>query len=305
MIKRLFLLDGILGTPLHASGTRVELDAISGAYILQELSFVDWAYALVNQSELVRIHVDDLGLRLDRGVDSTIAHSYPAGVSIKYAITQSELQDASAIFGVVLRPDSHGVADISGAAPNWSVGYAPITFNTVGGVDVSIRYNDIIVYDRIGAFGCCGESVTGAPDIDGPIFYLTSTLYPLLATESMAGYNERSKSDAANRIPPFSWQIWTAPYGYMQANAQPLGGDLWGGAESYTISSEGLAHFGAVPLDGDLYGGAVQYNAYVPEYLSVSGYPLEGQLYGNAVNYNNYVDAYLSVGLISISGELV
>jgi len=307
VIKRLYLANGTLTTPLASTSEDIAVDSTLGAYLAAQLDVGDWTYLSLmwqDKVEIIRLHMEFSGLEVDRGINGQ-RHSYPAGSVVKYQLTQQEIQDATNSAPLNLYASGYGAATVDNTGSTWTVGYPTLTTQTVGGIETYYTdLGELVITDKIGAFGCCGEGLDGAPGIDGPFFYFTSMLYPLNITDS--GIDGMPQGRAKDGHPfnwPFDFQLlnkwFTQVDMRIAATLTAKDFNLYGGAHSYAFLDKAYATI--VVEDSLLYGANHTYAA--TENLYSDAYPLSALLYGGAVTYSTDIDQLY--GTISVSNMTV
>ena len=308
MIRRLFLVNGTLLAPIATTTDDIAVDADTAAKLLAGLPNVgDYCYLTIgieSEIEVVKILRDYEGFDATRGQAGTVARTFPSGTPIHYALTSAEIQDAVKTAKPIIFGDGYGIVDVVNTSGTLTVSILNPVINCVGGIEAVLEDdNTIVITDSIGAFGCCGSSVTGAPGIDGPFFYLTTSPYAYRAVEGLTGQPEFDGKGNGPLMPlNFGWLL-TQPSWVegITSDASVLSGNLYGSATSFSSSVEWLSSSVSL-LDSNMYGGAKTYSSPV-EGLSTDGYPLIGQLFGSNVTYNNMLD-WLSSSVTVLNGTL-
>lgn len=307
MVKRLFLVNGTLLAPIATTTDDIAVDADTGAKLLAGLPKVgDYCYLTIGQGyelEVVKITRDYTGFDVARGQAGTIARTFPSGTPIYYALSNAEIQDAVAKNTLVLFGSGYGIVDVTVSNGMYTVTMPNPNITCVGGIEATLKdSSEILLTDRVGAFGCCDGSVTGAPGIDGPFFYLTTSPYAYRAVEWLTGQPTFDGKGNGPLAPMnFGWLlVQPSLVEAIVASASVLDGELFGGAKTLTASVEWLTSSVSM-LDGNLYGGAKTYSFI--DALSTDSYPLIGQLFGGSVTYNNMLD-WLSSSVTVLDGSL-
>lgn len=309
MIKRLYLANGTITAPLDKSDSDIAVDTNIAAQ-LGALNIGDHCYLTLTEKgklEVIKIRRDYSGYQVDRAQDNTKAQSFSTAAKLTYRLTVAEIKDATPSTPFNVYADGTGAAEVIGGYGTWQLIYTPPQGITFGGVDSRTDGNDLVLFDRVGMFGCCDGDLTGAPGIDGPFFYLTSQLYPQEVIEIMTP-NPKDKS--GNSIPPIrsdlagSWWLLTQPsivggyYATMMAVGECL---LYGGAKTYSLAEAYVSSSMDIPAEWLLYGGQKEFSVAEKTYFSPDCYPLEMLLFGGEVTYDryldsNYIDATITVG---------
>lgn len=305
MIKRLYLANGELLQPLQPSSDDVAVDA-SIAGMLATLGLSDHCYlTLINgcKLEVIKISRDNFGFHVDRGIDGTARQGFPVGTQIVYRLTKSEILDGINFNDYRIYADGSGYAYVNGGNGSWIIGAPPIHADTVGGITAYTEDNELVIQDNVGMFGCCDSSLTGAPGIDGPIFYLTSMLY---GQEAIEVFTPNPKDKNGNSIPPINfnlpWYLLTQPSGverYFDTDLQPgkyADWNIFGGQKAFTAapekyirSSMGVGVYG----DWNEFGGQQAFTSAAEKYIRTDCYPLQMITFGNGIEYKNGLDKYV------------
>lgn len=299
MIKRLYLADGGLTAPLGKFADDIAVDNSIAAQ-LTALNTGDYCYLTLIEEEkleVIRIYRDYSGLGVDRAQSGTVRQSFSLAAKIQYRLTLSEIQDSVPISPANIYSAGTGVVSIEGSDGRWVVFLSPPQAQTLGGIDSRTEENELVLFDRSGMFGCCDSSLTGAPDIDGPYFYLTSQLYPHEVTEIMT---PNPKDRSGNSIPPINidgtWWLLTQPSmveQYVTNSAAPFEWEKYGNAKAFSAVEQYIAT-GVDVGDWDKYGGEKEFTAPPAAYVIPLCYPLEMFLFGGAVTYDRALDAYIN-----------
>lgn len=291
MIKRLYLANGQLAQPLAGTSDDIALDTATITYILSVLNVGDWAYLTItwmDKLEVVRVHLDYSGLNVDRGI-GTRQHGFPMGASVRYKLTQSEIEDKVSAPTLNIVASGYGVMSAVEFNGQWILGYTPLQIQAVGGIQT--YYTDdgnLVIVDAVGAFGCCGGAGgAGAPAIPGPYFYLTSQLYPFNVVESGINTAPQGRGrDGKPFGPPFNFMLlneFFTVHDSLKSMVSTYDMSMIGGSHSYT-DLEALKT--SVSLhDAIMFGGTEAYTQ--TEALQGSAYPLSALLYGGAVTYSD------------------
>lgn len=306
MIKRLYLIDGNLLAPVSATTDDIAVDADTGAKLLAGLSLGDYCYlTLVDGSnlEVVKVTRDYTGFDVARGQAGTQKKTFPIGTRVLYALTSAEIQDACIFSPATLYRDGYGVAEVENVGGAWHISIATLKFTTPGGIAAQVtNENEVALTDNIGAFGCCDGSVTGAPNIGGPYFYLTTSPYAHRVVENITGQPDVDGIGSPISPVGFGWLLTQPSTGEtITSDISVLDGVLFGGSIGVTSVTEGITSDGTV-LAGALFGGSTTYTT-ESDGLHCDGWVLIGQLFGNAVEYDRGLDILTSDAYI-LSGTL-
>lgn len=300
VIKRLYLANGHLATPLDAYADDIAVDtSVAGA--LQGLEIGDHCYLTLvedDKLEVVQIRKDYSGFSIRRAQDGTIRQSFSLRANILYKLTAAEIVDAVVSSPYNIYASGYGFAEVTHLAGVWNISIPAIQAVTLGGVDSRTEGNTLVLSDKVGMFGCCDGGVTGAPSILGPFFYLTSKLYPYEAVEVVSN-NPKDKN--GNVIPPIDfdlpWWLLTQPSvvepNYIRPDAAPFEWELFGGAKVFTVVEPQYVSQNMGVMDWEMFGGAEQFTSVEPTYIAMDGYILEMLMFGSAVVYDRAVDAYV------------
>lgn len=303
MIKRLYLADGYLLTPLDKYSDDIAVDSTLATLLTTGLNIGDTCYLTIESEylEVLRITRYYYGLEVERAQDGTSRQNFAANTKVLYKLTRAEISEAASYHGIELFPDSTGSTEISGG----NINIPEIKIQTVGGIKSIVEKNKILIIDNNGMFGCCGSSVTGAPNIDGPYFYLTTTLYPY---EYFDWATPTPTDSAGNPIPPVPidgewWQLDqpTIVGDYAYPRMQVLSLDTFGGAQTTSTFEYAATDMSLLSLD--TFGGAQTYTN-AKDGMSMDSYPLDFLLFGNSVEYN-YAYDYASTNTSLLSLELI
>lgn len=300
MIKRLYLANGQLLEPLDIASEDIAVDANTAALLTANINIGDYCYlTLVSQDklEVVKISRDNSGLHVDRAQDGTVRQGFPLGTRIIYKLTSAEIRAAVVISTFTMYADGTGKATVSHTNNKWAVGLPEIEAITLGGITTYTEDNSLVIQDKSEMFGCCDGSLTGAPRIPGPIFYLTSMIYGM---ESFDRITPSPKDNNGNNIPPLDishspWNILQQPLGSERYFQRLMGVNDWnmfgraGGFSAFeryvspTIKVNDWVASGSV-------GGFSGHDGYFQPIM----YPLIMTLYGSAVAYNNGLEKYIN-----------
>jgi hypothetical protein len=276
------------------------------------LGIGDWAYLAIswrNQLEIVKVFVDYSGLQVDRAQDGTEAGAFPAGATIRYQLTQVEIQDAITaleIPAMYLYASGYGVMTATEINGVWTVGYPPIDPTTAGGI--LAYYEDVDgvlnLTDYFPAAGCCTAAGNGAPLIGGPYFYFTSQPYALEATDAMQpgpnpkypnensfGFGNIWLLDQPNVIDPI---MVATKAGVNFVN-------VFGSQGSFSATDEYVMPAGVVINYVNTFGTQGSFSVHDTSYMANNCYILQANLFGSQVDYSNGVDKYIATS-ISITG---
>jgi hypothetical protein len=302
VIKRLYLANGILLAPLSKASEDVAVDG-DIADLLDTLGLGDHCYlTLVNECvlEVIKIRKDYSGFRVDRGQDGTCTQGFPTGTRIVYRLTGVEIQDATTAANYNIYASGYGFANVSGGNGNWTIGADAIHADTVGGIEARTEGNELVIFDKIGMFGCCDGGVTGAPFIPGPFFYLTSMLYPQEVIELVT---PNPKDRLGNPIPPIyfnsDWWLLVQPSildKYVSHGVGLLDWENYGSETSFTAPTEKyISQDIGVGVFDDWYkfGGEADFTAPPEKYIARGAYPLEMLMFGGQVDYPRALDKYV------------
>lgn len=303
MIKRLYLANGTLVAPLSKASEDVEVDTSIATLLNTILGLGDHCYlALINSDvlEIIKIRKDYSGFRVDRGQDGTYKQGFPVGTRIVYRLTGAEIRDAATVAKYSIYASGYGFADVTGGNGTWNINVDAIHAYTVGGIETRTEGNGLVIFDRVGMFGCCDGGVTGAPFIPGQFFYLTSMLYPQEAVEVVT---PQPKDKLGNPIPPIRfdipWWLLTQPSmleRYVSNGISTLDwlnygseGSFNAPIEQYIVTGTGVGYAG----DWLLFGGQQEFTAPVEKYITTDSYPLQMLLFGGEVTYDRALDLYV------------
>lgn len=308
MIRRLFLVNGTLLAPIATTTDDIAVDADTAAKLLAGLPNVgDYCYLTIgieSEIEVVKILRDYEGFDATRGQAGTVARTFPSGTPIYYALTSAEIQDAVKTAKPIIFGDGYGIVDAVNTSGTLTVSILNPVVDCVGGIEATLEdSNTLLITDRIGAFGCCDGSVTGAPGIDGPFFYLTTSPYAYRAIEGFTGQPTFDGKGNGPLMPlNFGWLL-TQPSlkEAITSSISLLAGNIFGGAKTLIANPEWIQTSVSL-LYGNMFGGAKTYTT-PSEALLADGYPLIGQIFGSNVSYNNMLDS-LNSDVTILSGAL-
>jgi hypothetical protein len=303
VIKRLYLANGTILTPLSKASEDVAVDTSIATLLNEGLGIGDHCYLTLmnnNYIEVIKVRKDYSGLRVDRGQDGTCRQDFPAQTKLLYKLTSAEIQDASTAANYEIYASGYGFATVIGGNGVWVIGAPAIYADAVGGIETRTEGNELVIFDRTGMFGCCDGGVTGAPTIPGPYFYLTSMLYPQEAIEVMT---PQPKDKHGNTISPINfdipWWLLTQPSlveRYLQTGITVFDWQKYGSEGSFTAPIEkyirtdiGVGAYG----EWVRYGGQQEFIAPIEHYIFRDCYPLQMLLFGGEVTYDKALDLYL------------
>lgn len=302
MIKRLYLANGQLTAPLDIYSEDIAVDATLAAMLDANLVVGDHCYLTLKNKgviEVVKVRRDYEGYQVDRGQDSTSKQGLPTGTSITYMLTMAEILDGINLIPYHINADGTGFAYVTGGNGTWVIGAPQIHAETLGGISARAEDNVLYVFDHIGMFGCCDGSLTGAPHIPGPIFYLTSMIYGYegfdIMTSSPKDYN-------GNAIPPLNfdglppWFQLIQPFIdelYCLPNVSVLAMNVYGHDVEFTAAPEKYIATDSSPLDWNVYGSNGEFTAPPDKYIHIDVFPLQMTAFGSEVVYDKGLDKYL------------
>lgn len=302
MIKRLYLANGQLTAPLDIYSEDIAVDATLAAMLDANLVVGDHCYLTLRNKgviEVVKIRRDYEGYQVHRGQDSTSKQGLPTGTSITYMLTMAEILDGISLIPYHINADGTGYAYVTGGNGTWVIGAPQIHADTLGGISARAEDNVLYVFDHIGMFGCCDGSLTGAPHIPGPIFYLTSMIYGYEGFDIMT---PQPKDKNGNTIPPLNfdslppWYLLTQPFIYelySLANMVVLPMQLFGGQKTFTAPVDKYIDIDMGVLDWQIYGTAGQFTAPPDKYTFADMFPLKMVMYGGEIVYDKGLDKYV------------
>lgn len=303
MIKRLYLANGYLLSPLDRTSDDIAVDASIATLLQAKLGMGDHCYLTLvyrDKLEVIKVRKDYSGFRVDRAQDGTCRQGFPTNTTIKYTLTGAEIADSVDIGVWSIYASGYGMATVVGGNGSWAVGLDTIHADTVGGLDARTEGNELVISDKTGMFGCCDGGITGAPFIPGPFFYLTSQLYPQEVVEIMT---PQPKDRDGNSIPPINfdlpWWLLTQPSQIEQYIGRGISVFDWqnfGSQGSFTAPPEQYMKTGVgvgIYTEWLKYGGQEAFTAPVEQYIGRDCYPLQMLLFGGEVTYDRALDAYL------------
>jgi hypothetical protein len=303
VIKRLYLANGTIVSPLDKSSNDIAVDTSIATLLQDNLNLGDHCYLTLlykDNLEVIKIRRDYSGFRVDRGQDGTVQYSFPAGAQLVYRLTSAEISDAATVLDWNIYASGYGFATVVGGNGTWEIGLDAIHADTVGGLTTRVEDNELVISDNIGAFGCCDGGLTGAPFIPGPFFYLTSMLYP---QESIEAVTPNPKDRLGSPIPPISfdsqWWLLTQPSvldKYVGHDISLLDWENYGGEATFTAPTDKyiLPTVGVGVFEDWLeYGGQKEFTVPPEKYILTNCYPLEMLMYGGEVDYPRALDKYI------------
>ena len=167
-MKRAYLVNGTLAAQAATADSVLQLDNATWTY-LNGLLGTDYCYLVIDGEEVVKV----LGVQAPniamvvRGLEGTLRHGWPVGTTIKYGLTESEINDAVAYVGCTVTavyPMQNNGGQLS---------YAELQFAGFGGVTVDGKDEGIwMIQDITGPAGCCSIVPAVPPPI--PISYFNT-----------------------------------------------------------------------------------------------------------------------------------
>lgn len=304
MIRRLYLLNGKLSSPLTSTMDNITVDETTGNTLLTELDYGDFCYLTITDGanyEVIKVHRDYTGLNVSRGQDGTEQLGFSKDASIIYRLTGAEIQDACQIQAPNIYGSGYGIAQVNRETiGKYVISLPQLSLDCAGGISAYTDGENTYIVDAIGAYGCCGTSVVGTPGIPGAYFYLTSMLYPQEAMEIMT---PQPKDNNGNNIPPINidgggWWTLVQPSlyeKYISQSAETVGDwNLFGGEAAFTAAPEKYINTSMSVGEMVEFGGQHSFTAKDTSYISTASYPLLMQLFGNSVEYDFFMDKYIS-----------
>ncbi len=300
MLKRLYLANGTLQTPLSKTAEDISVDAGLATYILSILSIGDWAYLTIQfmgAFEVIKVYVDYTGLAVSRGQDGTSQQAFPAGANVVYSVTQAEIQDATPAAEVNLYADITSPITVS---LGWVINYPAPTVEYEGGIKAYFSAEDAVLHldNWYPAAGCVSIAGNGAPLIGGPFFYLTSQPYSVQAFDWMAPNPNAGQDGGAGGNFGFG-NIWalTQPSVTDPTMLQSDPGInymyIFGSQGSFAVT-DGYIGTSTGINSGEIFGSQGNFGVVEPSLMSSNLYILQALLYGSEVSYNYGIDEYIA-----------
>lgn len=308
MIKRLYLANGQLTEPLEANSEDIAVDATLAAMLAANLAVGDHCFLTLKNKdklEVIKVRRDYSGYQADRGQDDTRKVGFPAGSKIVYTLTMAEILDSMALIPWHINADGTGFAYVTGGMGTWVIGAPQIHADTLGGISARAEDNTLYIFDHIGMFGCCDGSLTGAPHIPGPIFYLTSMIYGYEGFDIMT---PQPKDQNGNPIPPLNfdslppWFLLTQPFInelYFAHDMVTLPMNVFGSEASFTESPEWISN-DLQALNWVEYGSEGVYTAPPAKYVYADMYPLQMLLFGGSIVYDKGLEKYMWPTIVTL-----
>ena len=312
MIKRLYLANGTLQSPLSKTAEDISVDAGLANYMLSQLGIYDWAYLTIQWGEItevVKVYLDYSGLNVYRGQDGTCRQAFPAGATVRYGLTQAEIQDATPIAAVNLYANGANPLTVSEANGAWVITYAPVNAACEGGIQAYFSLYDATLHlaDYYPAAGCSSIAGNGAPLIGGPYFYLTSRPYTVEGSDWMTPNPNRHKPNKHDFGFGDLWLL-TQPFvtdEYMRSHVNVGYMYVFGSQGSFTVIDGSIQGKGVHIVNVNVYGSEGSFTVRDTSMMKGGCYILQGLLYGSEISYTygheSYIRSHMAINSATVS----
>lgn len=309
MIRRLYLANGTLQAALPKWSDDITVDTATAQYMLSVLNIGDWAYLelkWMDNTEIIKVYLNYSGLQVNRSQDGSSRFGFPVGSTVKYKLTQAEIQDATENANtnpLNVYASLTGFATVTGSAGTWTIGYPNINVQGVGGIKGHYSISDATLYldQYYPAAGCCSIAGTGAPLIAGPDFYFTSQPYPAEGLDWMEPNPNRDKPGQNTNFGFGDLWLLTQPNVVepgLGSTPDLISVLTFGSAGSFSVTDEYINPNSVFITSAETFGGAAAFTAVEATYMEGNCYILQALLYGSEVQYNNGLDEYMGSGII-------